>query len=279
MNIKIVTDSCADLPKELIEKYKIEVVPLEVRFNDDIYIDGVNLTSEEFYRLMKKEDELPKTASPSPENFIKAFQGPEEEVIVITVSSKLSGTHNSAAIAMELYEAENKEKKIHLVDSLNASVGQGLIVLKVSEMVEGGAPIADILKYTEEYIKDVQLYFMLDTLENVIKGGRIGRVAGHIANLLSIKLIMKENDGVIDLEEKVRGAKKAFKRLVDIVGEKGTNLENKILGIAHANCYEKALEYKKLIQEKYKFKEIIISKIGATIGTYSGEGGIIVAFL
>ena len=279
MGIKIITDSCSDLPQEILEKYNIGVVPLEIRFDDKNFLDGINLTNKEFYNMMNEHKELPKTASPSPQQFIKEFEKTEDNILVVTISSGLSSTYNSALIAKEIYEKENKHKKIHVIDSMNASVGEGLIVFKAAQMALS-MNIDELANYLRKCAKEGQVFFLLDTLDNIIKGGRIGKVTGHIATLLSIKLIMKsDGNGIVDLAEKVRGSNRAFKRLVDIIGENCSNTEDRILAIAHANCYDKALEYKALIEEKYKFKHIILSTIGSTIGTYSGEGGILVSFI
>lgn len=280
MGIKIITDSCSDLPAEILDKYNIGVVPLEIRFGNKSYTDGIDITKDEFYKIMKEYDELPKTASPSPQQFISKFEGPEEDIVIVTISSNLSSTYNSALIAKEIFEKEHKNKRIHVIDSLNASVGEGLIALKAAQMALKGFNADKLAEFLRKCAKESQVFFLLDTLENIIKGGRIGKVAGRIATLLSIKLIMKsDGNGIVDLAEKVRGSNKAFKRLVDIVGENCTNNENRILAIAHANCYTKALEYKAMIEEKYKFKQIIISTIGAAIGTYSGEGGLLISFI
>lgn len=280
MGIKIITDSCSDLPQEILEKYNIGVVPLEIRFGNKTFLDGIDLTNKEFYNMMREHKTLPKTASPSPERFIKEFERTEDNILVITISSGLSSTYNSALIAKEIYEKDNNNKKIHVVDSLSASVGEGVIVLKAAQLAANGMNIEELADCLRKYAKEGQVFFLLDTLENIVKGGRIGKVTAHIATLLSIKLIMKsDGNGIVDLAEKVRGSNKAFKRLVDIVGENTTNIEDKILAIAHANCYEKALKYKKLIEERYQFNHIFISTIGATIGTYSGEGGILISFI
>lgn len=280
MGIKIITDSCSDLPQEILDKYSIGVVPLEIRFDNKSYLDGIDISNEEFYKKMREHEELPKTASPSPQQFISKFQGSEDDIVVVTISSGLSSTYNSALIAKEIYEKENKNKKVHIIDSLSASVGEGLIVLKAAHMALKGMSADKLAEFLRNCAKEGQVFFLLNTLENIIKGGRIGKVTGKIATLLSIKLIMKsDGNGIVDLAEKVRGSNKAFKRLVDIVGENCINQENSILAIAHANCYSKALEFKAMIEEKYNFKQIIISTIGATIGTYSGEGGILISFI
>ncbi len=280
MGIKIITDSCSDLPQEILDEYNIGVVPLEIRFGNESYLDRIDISNKDFYKKMREHKELPKTSSPSPQQFINEFEGPYDDIVVVTISSNLSSTYNSALIAKELYEKKNKNKKIHIIDSLNASVGEGLIVLKAAQMALKGMNIDKLAEFLRKCAKEGQVFFLLDTLENIIKGGRIGKVTGKIATLLSIKLIMKsDGNGIVDLAEKVRGSNRAFKRLVDIVGENCTNQENSILAIAHANCYSKALEFKAMAEEKYKFKQIIISAIGAAIGTYSGEGGILISFI
>lgn len=279
MGVRIITDSCSDLNQEILDKYNIRVVPLEIRFKDENFMDGIDITVEEFYEKMRECDELPKTASPSPQQFINEFEGPEDNILVVTVSSGLSSTYNNALVAKEIYTQNNKNKKIHIIDSLSASVGEGLIVLKAAQMAAQGMIADQLAGHLREIAKASQVFFLLDTLENIIKGGRIGKVAGKIASLLSIKLIMKsDGSGVVDLAEKVRGAKRAVTRLIGIIGETGTDIENKVLAIAHANCLDKALNFKALVEEKYKFKEIIISTMGATIGTYAGEGGILISF-
>ncbi len=280
MGIKIITDSCSDLPQEMIKTYNIGVVPLEIRFGNKSFLDGIELTNEDFYRMMRGHKELPQTASPSPYQFIKEFENTQDDVLVVTVSSGLSGTYNSALIAKELYEKTDKHKKIHVIDSLSASVGEGIQALKATEMAQKGICLDELAKHLRAYAKKVQVFFLLDTLENIIKGGRIGKAKGQIATLLSIRLIMKsDGNGIVTLAEKIRGSNRALKRLVEIIGENTANFGDGILAIAHANCYVKALEYKALAEEKYNFKHIIISKIGASIGTYAGEGGILTSFI
>lgn len=280
MSIKIITDSGSDLPKEAIEKHNITVIPLEVRINGEFFLDGINLKSEEFYKKMNQSKDLPKTASPSPQKFLEEFDTPEENIFVVTLSSELSSTYNNAILAKEIFEQENEDKNIYIVDSLSASVGEGLVVLKLAELVNRNIDVEDIFTKAKDYAKECQVYFLLETLDNIVKGGRIGKATGHVASLLSIKLILKSNgSGVVDLAKKVRGSKRAFNKFVTIIGENGTNLEERTLAIAHANCYEKALEFKNQAEEKYNFKNIFISTISATIGTYTGKDGLLISFL
>lgn len=280
MGIKIITDSCSDLPQEILEEYDIGVIPLEIRFDEKSYLDGIDITNSEFYGMMRSQARLPKTACPSPEQFLKEFHQTEDDILVVTISSGLSSTYNSALIAKELHEKESRNKKIYVIDSLSASVGEGLVVRKAAQLRTAGIVIEKIADLLRKSAKEGQVFFLLETLENIVKGGRIGKVSGKLAALLSIKLIMKsDGHGVVDLAEKVRGSRRALRRLVEIIGENCANIVDKTLAIAHANCYEKALEFKAMVEEKYRFKEIIISTIGATIGTYSGEGGILISFI
>jgi DegV family protein with EDD domain len=280
MSVKIITDSGSDLPIEIIKKNNIKVIPLEITINNETFLDSVNISNEEFYKKMSECEELPKTASPSPQKFIKEFNCKEDHIFIVTLSSKLSSTYNNAILAKKLYEDENDDKHIYIIDSLSASVGEGLVVLKLIELLENESNYNTIANQTIEFAKKGQVYFLLETLDNIVKGGRIGKAAGHIASLLSIKLILKsDGNGVVDLAEKVRGSKRAFNRFVNLIGDKGNDFENKTLAIAHANCYQKALKYKEMVENKYNFKDIIISTIGATIGTYSGDDALLIAFL
>lgn len=280
MSIKIITDSGSDLPEEIIKKHNITVIPLEVSIDGETFLDGVDIGCEQFYKKMNQSKSLPKTASPSPQKFIDAFNTPEETIFVVTLSSELSSTYNNAILAKEMYEQENNDKNIYIIDSLSASVGEGLVVLKLVELMKRCSDANDLFVKIKSYVKEGQVYFLLETLDNIIKGGRIGKATGHIASLLSIKLILKsDGNGIVDLAEKTRGSKRAFKRFVNIIGENGTNLEDRTLAIAHANCYDKALEFKKQVEEKYHFKSIFISTISATIGTYTGEDGLLISFL
>ncbi len=280
MSIKIITDSGSDLPKEIIEKNNIKVIPLEVTINNQTYLDSVDINSEQFYKKMSKSKELPKTASPSPQKFLEEFNCKEENIFIITLSSQLSSTYNNALLAKQIYLDENDDKNIYVIDSLSASVGEGLVVLKLIDLLENSKSYEQIAIKASNYAKKCQVYFLLETLDNIVKGGRVGKAAGHIASLLSIKLILKsDGNGVVDLAEKVRGSKKAFRRFVSLAGESNDNFDNKTLAIAHANCYQKAVKYKEMIEERYNFKNIIISTIGSTIGTYTGENGLLIAIL
>ncbi|KNF08219.1 putative DegV domain-containing protein [Gottschalkia purinilytica] len=278
MNIKIVADSCCDLNDELENKMNIKVVPLTIDIDDKIYRDDENLDTKNLLSDMKLSKNSPKTACPSPDEFKNAYKG-EEDVFVVTLSSALSGSHNSAVLAKNLTLEEVSNKFIHVFDSLSASVGETLVSMKIFDLAKKGYDNINIVEKVEEYIKEMKTFFVLESLDNLIKAGRISNLKGKLASLLSIVPIMKStNEGEIDMLEKVRGPKKAFKRLIEVVGENGEKLEDKILGIAHCNCLDKALKFKEEVMKLYNFKDIIIVDTHGISTVYANEGGIIIAF-
>lgn len=279
MAIKIISDGSADLPKHILDQLGITLVPLSVQFEQERYTSAMDL--RDFYRKMKEERELPKTSSPSPHDFLTHFQNvhPNEQVLCIALSSALSSTYHHAVMGKEMLEEENDScANIHVVDSKNASLGLGLIVYKAAMMAKEGHSMHDLVQSVKRNINGVRNYFVLDSLDNVIKGGRLDRVRGAIASVLNIKLLMKASDeGTLEVVEKVRGTQNAIKRLIDKIGEAGHDFEKRVLAIAHSNCEERAREVLESILKRYPFKEVIVSEMGPVIGTYAGEGGILVS--
>ncbi|TCS82546.1 DegV family protein [Tepidibacillus fermentans] len=282
MSIKLFTDSSCDLPEDIMKHYNIHVIPLHISFRSEHFLDRVNLGVNEFYQKMKIEEELPKTAAPSPHDFLHHFEnvmGSEDQGIVITLSSQLSSTYQSAKMAVEMYKEEHPHVKMVALDAKNASIGLGVILIQVAQLIKEGHTFEEVVAKTKHIIDHSHILIFLDTLENVIKGGRLDRVRGKIASVLSIKLLMKNSfEGSLEVVDKVRGTKNAIKRLIDLIEEYGENLEQKILGIAHSQCEEKALMIKEIIEKRYRFARIILTEIGPTIGTYAGEGGLLISF-
>jgi DegV family protein with EDD domain len=278
MKVKIVADSCCDLNKDIENEINIKKVPLTIRIDDKELKDDKNLNIKELLNLMKKSHNYPQTASPSPQIFLKEYQG-EESVFVVTLSSKLSSSYNNAVLAKKMALEKGKEKFIHVFDSLSASIGETLVGMKTYEFAKHNYKEIEIVEKINDYIKNMKTIFLLESLDNLVKAGRINKLVGNLSSILSIKLIMGGADnGTIKLIEKVRGAKKSFKRLVEIIGEKGDSLEEKILGIAHCNAKEKAEELKKEIVKRYNFKDVIIVETSGISTVYAGEGGIVIAF-
>lgn len=278
MTIKIVVDSCCDLNDEIKRNMNVSIVPLTIEVDEKIFKDDETLNIDEFLNVMKKSKQCPKTSCPSPSEFIKHYMG-DESIFVVTLSSALSGTFKSALMAKDIFKEEVKDKFIHVFDSKSASIGETLVSIKIDELIKKGISELEIVERVEEYIKGMKTFFMLNTLENLVKAGRVSPLIAKVTSILSMKPIMAgTSEGTIKIHEKVIGAQKSFKRFVEIIGEQGENLENKILGIAHCNCLDKALEFKNEVLKRYNFKDIIIAPTAGISTVYANEGGLVIAF-
>lgn len=275
--IKIVTDSSCDLNKDIIEKYNIKVVPLNISFGEDVYIDG-ELENKEFYERMKTSSELPKTSCPSPERFISSYEG-DEDVIVFTIASSLSGTYSAALLAKNMMLEENPNKKIAVIDTQTGSILHGQLIVKAAKLVEEGKSFEEIVKIMEEIKKDRAFFGSLETLENAIKGGRINPMAGKLINALNMKIIIKVSDGEVKPVDSARGCNNSIKKVVAKIGDIAKEKNCTSLTIAHANCLEKAEKAKEMILKNHDFEEVNICEIGPVMGVYTAEGAILISVI
>jgi len=278
MNAKIVVDSCCDLNEEIKERYNILTAPLSIDIGDKKFIDDKNLNRKELLNAMRESNEVPKTASPSPEAFLRFYEK-ADTVFVVTLSKELSSTYQNAVLAKQLLMDKTEDKFVHIFNSFSAASGETMIAVKLGELIESGLEREKIIEKMDEYIAEMQTLFVLDSLDNLIKAGRMNKVKGKIASFFNIKPILAGTDeGTITLLDKARGSKKAIKKLVDKIGEKGKNLEEKILGISHCNAIEKANYIKKEAFKRYNFRDVIIVDTAGISTVYANEGGIVIAF-
>ena len=277
--IKIITYGSCDLSHEVLNKFNINVVPLGVSFGEEHYTAGVDIDNKEFYAKMKDSKELPKTFCPSPENFCKEYQCEEDKIIVIALSSKLSGTYNSASLARDLYLSEHKEKDIRVIDSMTGSIGAGLLLIKAAKMISEGKDIDEIVEAIENLKEKISFYGTLETLENAIKGGRINPLAGKIIGALNFKAIVQIKDGVVKPIDKARGESNSIKKVANYITSSIEDTKDKILCLMHANCPEKAHKLLSIIEKTHKFDEVYISEVGPVMGTYTSEGAVLGAVL
>lgn len=276
--MKIIVDSCCDLNRDLIEEFNIDVVPLTIEFGDCIYRDDENLDMDAFLNNMRNTKERIRTSCPSPNDFMEKFKG-LDSAFVVTLSSALSGTNRSACIAKKMYFEEFGEKFIHVFDSFSASIGETIVAMKIGEFIKNGYDELGIVEKVNEYIKGMKTFFMLESFDNLVKAGRVNPIVAKITSALSVKPIMAGTaEGTIKLYEKVIGAKRAFKRFVDVIEEQELKLEDRILGISHCNCLDKALQFKEEAQKRYNFKDIVIMETRGISSVYANEGGIVIAF-
>jgi DegV family protein with EDD domain len=275
--VKIITDSSCDLPESLLKQYDISVVPLIIKLNDIEYLEGVDLTSEDFFHRMFSSPELPKTSQPSPSSFAEVFlklaKTEDQELLCLTISSGLSGTNQSANIGREMAEVN-----VTVFDTLAGSLGHGLQVIRAAELAQEGHSIKDIIRALEEYRDQMTILIMLDTLENIVKGGRLNRFQGSLAKILNIKVILQGNHGEVEILEKVRGRKKVHQRLFDIIKSKKSDFSTTVFGITHTGNLEEAEQIREEIQKQFQPKDILFHYMGAAMGTYAGKGGMIISF-
>lgn len=276
MSFKIISDSSLDLNEQLENEIPVSLVPFKLYLDNEEIVDDKDLDVVEFISKMKKSSKLPRTACPSPNDFQKTFEGPES-VFGITISSKLSGTYNSAMLAKNMI-LESVDKKIHIFDSKSASVGQTLIGIKIKELMDKGFDFDKIVEDVEAYIKDMKTFFISESLDNLIKNGRIPSWKGKLAMALKIRPIMTAIEGDIEMFEKVRGSNKAFERLAQIVKELSKEASDKVLAISHVNNPERAKTLKARLQEICNFKDIIIVPTHGLTSLYCDDQGIIIAF-
>ncbi len=278
MDYKIVADSSCDLNQDLEQRLDIKLVPFKIDIDERSFIDNKDLDIEDFKKTMKASPNPIRTSCPSPGDFVEEYKK-SENVFVVTISAALSGTYNSAELAKDMMLEEDPNKFVYVFDSKSASIGETLTALKIDELIKKGLSNTEIVEKVEAYIDETTTYFISESLDNLIKNGRISKTKGLIANVLNLKPLMGANKkGEIELVENHRGSKKAFKRLVEIIGESKLKFEDRVLAISHADALERANQLKDEIQEKYNFKEIIIVETKGLSTAYVNHQGIILAF-
>jgi DegV family protein with EDD domain len=277
---KVIADSSNEVNETFLEKYPVDIVPFKLYIDGKEYIDDASLDVDAFVEAMGNSKETPKTACPSPNDFLKQFEGEEKEVYVVTISSKLSGTHNSAELAKKLYESEHpSEKFIHVFDSRGAAATETLVTKKIYELKKQQLLPEVLVEKVEQYIKETQVYFISESLENLIKNGRISKWKGLIASTLKIVPIMGANvEGEIVLYEKVRNRNKAYARLIDMIQSEIVKNGKKIVAITHVGNFERANQIKDELSKLKEVEEIINIKCAGLSSLYADKKGIIVAF-
>lgn len=267
MKIKIICDSLCDVPLEIIEKYDIDIIPLTIVIGGKEYKDGIDISKEEFYKIMKESKTSPKTSQATYVQFKEAFEkyAREYEIICINGSSTTSGTYQSAVMAKK-----DTEGIIHVFDTLNLSLGSAQYVLKACELVDNNIGSKEIVSKLEELRESVNLFFVVDTLEYLKRSGRVSITTAAIGNMLQLKPVFEVKEGKISLIDKIRGKKHVVHIMIDMIKEKYETLEDKniIIGCgANINDF-KSLE--KEVREKIKTKSIYITRGGACVCSHTG---------
>ncbi|PER06987.1 fatty acid-binding protein DegV [Bacillus cereus] len=282
MSVKIITDSAADLPVELLQAYDIDLIPLRVYDEAETeYLDGVTLESVTLLQKMR-EGAVYRTSLPSLETFQEKFVSYAKEgnpCIYLAFSSELSGTYQSSVVIKEEVKETYADLDLENIDTKCASLGQGLVVLEAAKMAKDGASKEDILNRVAFLMNHMEHIFTVADLQYLVRGGRLSKVAGFIGGLLNIKPILNVEEGKLVPLEKVRGKKKVLSRIVDIMEERGKDLKDQTIGITHGDDLETAEALKLLITERFGCEVFIVNTIGAAIGAHTGPGVITLFFL
>ena len=267
MAVKVVTDSTADLPPELARRLGITVVPLNLHFGDEVYRDGVDLTPDAFYQRLVSASPLPTTSQPSVGAFLELYRdlvGGGDPVVSIHISSKLSGTYNSANQARQ----ELADAQIEVIDSLQGSLGLGLMVMQAARAASQGQSLEQVTQVTRQAMGRVYFFGLLDTLEYLQKGGRIGRAQAFLGSLLRVKPILTCRDGEVHPLERAHSRTRGIQRLEELARELAPIQD---LGVLHSTTPEEAHALAERLRPLAS-GEVVMSQVGPVVGTYLGPG-------
>ena len=278
MSYKIVIDSCGELLDEWKQDPRFESVALTLS------VDGVNIIDDEtfdqadFLKRVAECPECPKSACPSPERYMRAFDCEAEHVYAVTLSAELSGSYNSAVLGKNLLQEDHPDRQIHIFNSKSASVGQTLIAMKIQECEEAGLPFEQVIETVDAYIEQQHTFFVLDNLETLRKNGRLSKAKALVASALKIKPVMgSTEEGAICQLDQARGMNKALVKMAQIIVEKTADSGQKTLAISHCNCHERAILLKNALEERMPMKKIVILDTAGVSSMYANDGGVIVA--
>ncbi len=280
MTVKIIADSACDLTDKDYQELKIDCVSLTVLLDDNSYLDGQTISAKTIYDAMRN-GKAPKTSQVSPQSFKEIFTKyaqDDQPCLYLAFSSELSGTYQSATIAAKEVQEHYPNWQLQMIDTKCASFGYGLVVLKAAELAQSGRSLEEITAESQFQAEHMEHIFTVDDLEYLYRGGRVSKSAAFMGTLLKIKPLLHMEDGKLIPLEKIRGSKKVFNRMLDIMEERGTDFSNQTIGISHGDAIETAEQLAHAIRERFDVKDIQIRMVGSSIGAHSGPGTIALFF-
>ncbi len=277
MKFRVAMDSAGELQEAFKGKDEYRIVPLTLMIGDEEIIDDGTIDQKVLIKKIADSPTCAKTACPSPEAYFREYDCGAEHVYGVTISAELSGSFQSAVIARDMYLDKYPDAKIHVFNSRSTSVGETMIVHMITQMEAEGVPFEEIVETIEAWNDEKLTYFTLDNLETLRKNGRLSRLKALAATVLKIKPICIGNhEGIIEQIDQARGSNKALIKMVDHIVEGTANPEEKLLGISHCNCYERAVMVRDAILKRMHVKEVILQETGGLSTVYANDGGIIV---
>ena len=278
----ILADSCCDLSPELLKKTQAKIAPLTITIDDTHYVDDGTVDIPPYLAAMKASKNPVRSACPSPDLYAEDIRATEGDCFIVTLSAKLSGSHNAASLGVQLAQEDMPEKKVHVFDSESASAGETYIALMIHDLIAAGKSFEQIVEFVEEKIRSMHTLFVLDSLDNLVKNGRISRTVALLANVLSIRLLMSDDGhGAIKNISKARGIKGALGQMVETCRKhtEGLAAASQRLVISYCNCPERARQVRDMIREKCPaIGEIILTPTSALSSMYANDGGIVIAY-
>jgi DegV family protein with EDD domain len=274
MTVKIVTDSGADLPEELVKELGIAVLPIYVRFGEEVYRDRVSISEDEFYERLTHDPVHPSTTQPGPQDFLEVYQklsADADGIVSIHIAGKLSGTVNSALMAKDMLEGGCP---VEVVDSEMLSMSLGLIVIAAAQMAKAGETMDKIVEWIKQAIPKTYLFFLLDTLEYLKRGGRIGKAKALLGSVLNVKPMLTMKDGELVPVGQARNRAKGMDRLFDYVKNAG-DIED--LAVVYNTTPDEAQALVERLGSVFDKEKIKISRVGPGLGVHGGPGAMLVA--
>jgi DegV family protein with EDD domain len=274
MNIQVITDSTADLPEDLVKELGIKIVPVYLRFGDKVYRDGIDITKGEFYKMLLSESLHPATSQPNPEDFTSIFKEychATEGIVSIHVSSKISGTFNSANMAKKTL---NSQCPIEIIDSQFNSAGLGLVVIAAAKAAKAGANVTEVVTEANQAVKEVRMFGMFETMKYLARSGRVNKTIASASNILHVMPLLTFREGEIVRAGLVRSISKGMERIYDFVKN---NSPVKELIIVHSQVIDEANELKHRLKEFINEEKIVVTELGAGLGVHGGPGVLLAA--
>ena len=278
MSFKIIVDSCCEMTAQMQKDPCFVKVPLTIRTNGSTFVDDDSFDQADLLRAMKQSPDAPATSCPSPQAYLDAYSGQEDDIYVVTLSALLSGSHNSAHQAKIMLEEDNPHQNVHVFNSCSAVCGETLIALKIKELAESGIPFKKVVREVDQFIQRMQTLLVLENLENLRKNGRLTAMQAIVTGALKIKLLCHATpEGQIGKLGQALTVKQALTKLVDRAATDPDHVGRPAI-ISHCNCPERAMQVKEMLERKCQFSNIQITGAGGITTVYADDGGIVVAY-
>lgn len=278
MSFKIVVDSCCEMTPQMKKDPRFVKVPLTIQSNGSTFVDDDTFDQADLLWAMKQSSDAPVTSCPSPQAYLDAFTGGAEDVYVVTLSALLSGSHNCAQQAKVMLEEDDHTKNVHVFNSCSAVCGETLIALKIQELAETGMPFKKVVREVDQFIREMQTFFVLENLENLRKNGRLTTLQAVVTGALKIKLFCHATpEGQIGKLGQALTVKQALGKLVDKAANDPDHAGRTAI-ITHCNNLDRAIQVKEMLERKCSFSQILITGAGGITTVYADDGGIVVAY-